>query len=172
MSSGPPTSIQIAADLAPSGQAVVSVLVHFAPHDLRPAWDSGAREHLGDRVMALIEPHAPGLSASVLARRVLTPIDIEERYGVSGGHIHHGEHALDQLLVRPAPGSVGSRTPVPGLYLSGSGSHPGGGLTCGPGARAAATILREGAGRDRPGAPRSRPVRRSRGISGPDRRPA
>jgi phytoene dehydrogenase-like protein len=129
-------------ELAPAGHAVVSILVHFAPYDLRPAWDDVQRERLASTVLSILEAHAPGASSSVVAQEVLTPVDLETRYGLSGGHIHHGEHSLDQRLVRPAPGCTGYRTPVEGLYLCGAGSHPGGGLTCVPGALAASTILR------------------------------
>jgi len=109
---------------------------------LRPAWDDDQRERLVSTVLSILEAHAPGVTSSVVAREVLTPVDLETRYGLSGGHIHHGEHSLDQRLVRPAPGCTGYRTPVEGLYLCGAGSHPGGGLTCIPGALAASTILR------------------------------
>jgi phytoene dehydrogenase-like protein len=81
------------------------------------------------------------VASSVVARRVLSPVDVETQYGVTHGQIHHGEQSLDQLLVRPVPGCSRYRTPVPGLFLCGSGSHPGGGLTCAPGALAARTIL-------------------------------
>lgn len=74
---------------------------------------------------------------------VLVPEDLEARYGLHGGHLHHGEHALDQLLVRPTPECVRYRTPIAGLWLCGSGSHPGGGLTCAPGEQAARAILAE-----------------------------
>jgi phytoene dehydrogenase-like protein len=72
---------------------------------------------------------------------VLAPPDLDHHYGLTGGQIHHGDHALDQLLVRPVPDCSRYRTPIRGLYLCGSGSHPGGGLTCAPGAHAARTIL-------------------------------
>ncbi len=127
--------------LAPPGAEVVSVLIHFAPYDLAPSWGRDERERLLDRVVELLELHAPRLSSSLVGRELLSPVDIERRYGCSGGQIHHGEHALDQLLVRPVPGCIGYRTPVPGLFLCGSGSHPGGGLTCAPGALAAGAIL-------------------------------
>jgi len=77
----------------------------------------------------------------VVATKVLVPVDLERRYALHGGHLHHGEHALDQLLVRPTPECVHYQTPVPGLWLCGSGSHPGGGLTCAPGEQAARAIL-------------------------------
>jgi phytoene dehydrogenase-like protein len=131
-----------APELAPPGHAVVSVLVHFAPYGLRDGWSDARRERLADRVLAILEQHAPGISAEVVAREVLSPVDLETRYGVSGGQIHHGEHGLDQRLVRPAPDCARYLTPLPGLFLCGSGSHPGGGLTCAPGALAAGAILR------------------------------
>jgi phytoene dehydrogenase-like protein len=130
-----------APDLAPAGHSVVSILVHFAPYELEGGWDDAQRKALGDRVVAILEKHAPGIGASVVGGDVLSPADIEKRYGATGGHIHHGEHALDQILIRPTPECVGYRTPLAGLYLCGSGSHPGGGLTCRPGALAAGAIL-------------------------------
>ncbi len=126
--------------LAPEGHAVVSVLVHFVPYDTNPDWDDAARKQLGDVVVGILDRHAPGIRGNVIAGRVLGPRDIEAKYSTSGGHIHHGEHGLDQVLVRPAPECVGYRTPIPGLFLCGSGSHPGGGLTCAPGRLAARCI--------------------------------
>jgi phytoene dehydrogenase-like protein len=120
-------------DRAPEGHAVLSVLVHFAPYDLDPAWNDAERERLGDRVMRILDRHLPGTSSNVVAGVVLAPPDIEERYGVTGGHIHHGEQALDQVLIRPTPECLSHATPVEGLYLCSGGTHPGGGLTCAPG---------------------------------------
>jgi len=127
--------------LAPPGHAVVSMLVHFVPFDLDGGWNEDQRERIGDRVVQLLEQHAPGVSSHVVARKMRSPLDIATHYGVTNGQIHHGEQSLDQLLVRPAPGCNRYRTPLPGLYLCGSGSHPGGGLTCAPGALAARAIL-------------------------------
>lgn len=127
--------------LAPEGHAVVSVTVYYVPHDRQGGWDESAREALGDRVVERLGRYDPQLPEHVVGREVLTPVDLEARYGIRGGELHHGEHSLDQLLVRPSPGCVHYRTPVPGLYLCGSGSHPGGGLTCAPGQRAAQAIL-------------------------------
>jgi phytoene dehydrogenase-like protein len=86
--------------------------------------------------------YAPGIGEAIVGHQVLTPFDLESIYGVSGGHLFHGEHATDQLVVRPTPECTGYRTPFEGLFLCGSGSHPGGGITCAPGALAARTILR------------------------------
>ncbi len=116
-----------------------SILVHFTPHDLATGWDASAREQLGDRVVELLAEQTRGLD--VVARQVLAPPDLAARYAIPGGSVHHGEHALDQMLLRPAAGCVGSRTPIRGLFLSGSGTHPGGGLTCLPGILAAKSIL-------------------------------
>jgi len=129
------------ATLAPREHAVVAVLAHGVPHTVDGGWDDARRARLGDRVVAMLEPHIPGLGASVVGREVLAPPDLERRYGLGGGQIQHGEHALDQLLVRPIPECVGYRTPIAGLFLAGGGSHPGGGLTCAPAALAARTIL-------------------------------
>jgi phytoene dehydrogenase-like protein len=128
-------------DLAPKGHGVASLLVHFAPYDLDPGWDEGERERLGDRAVEVLEGHAPGLSSAIKGRRILGPVDLEERYALTEGHVHHGEHSVDQLLIRPAPECSGYRTPVPGLFLCGGGTHPGGGLTCRPGSLAASAIL-------------------------------
>lgn len=127
--------------LAPEGHAVASILVHYAPYHREPEWDDAARDQLGDLVLDLLEAHAPGVRGSVVARQTLTPHDLEARYAIPGGHIHHGEHALDQILVRPVPECARYATPIRGLFLCGSGSHPGGGLTCAPGALAAAAML-------------------------------
>lgn len=127
--------------LAPEGAAVASVLVHFAPPAPAGGWTDERRERLGDRVVGLLERRAPGIAAVVVGRAVRTPADLASRYALPGGQIHHGEHALDQLLVRPAPECARYATPVAGLYLCGSGAHPGGGLTCRPGALAASAIL-------------------------------
>ena len=90
----------------------------------------------------MLEGAAPGTRSKILAREILSPVDLEQRYGLTGGHIHHGEHALDQLLsMRPTPALARYETPIAGLYLGGSGSHPGGGVTCQPGALAAQAIL-------------------------------
>jgi phytoene dehydrogenase-like protein len=128
--------------LAPPGHHVASILASFAPHDLAGGWTEERREALGDAVVAALERHAPALRDAIVAREVLAPPDLEERYGLTGGHLFHGDHALDQLLVRPVPECARYRTPIAGLFLGGSGSHPGGGITCGPGRLAAAAVLR------------------------------
>lgn len=128
--------------LAPAGHHVVSILASFAPYDLEGGWTDGQREALGEAVLRQLERHAPGVREKIVAREVLTPVDLEERYGVTGGQLHHIEPALDQLLfLRPSASAAGYRTPVPGLFLGGSGSHPGGGVNAAPGLLAAEAVL-------------------------------
>jgi phytoene dehydrogenase-like protein len=129
-------------DLAPPGHSVVSILVHFVPYSLQRPWDQDQIEKLGDTVVAALAHYAPGVNDAIAAREVLSPVDLEARYGLVKGHILHGEHALDQLISRPTPECARYHTPIRGLYLCGSGSHPGGGITCGPGALAASVIAK------------------------------
>ena len=129
--------------LAPAGKDVVSILAHAAPYNLDGGWTSEARARFGDAVVEALERVAPGTRDRIVAREVMTPVDLEARYGLTGGHIHHGEHALDQLLfMRPTSKLARYKTPIEGLYLGGSGSHPSGGVTCQPGALAAEAILK------------------------------
>jgi phytoene dehydrogenase-like protein len=129
--------------LAPAGKDVVSILAHAAPYNLKGGWTSEARTRFGDAVVEALERVAPGTRDRIVAREVMTPVDLEDQYGLTGGHIHHGEHALDQLLfMRPTPKLARYKTPIEGLYLGGSGSHPSGGVTCQPGALAAEAILK------------------------------
>jgi phytoene dehydrogenase-like protein len=128
--------------LAPSGQHVLSVYAQWMPYQLRGSDWHASREALGDLVVRTLATVAPDLPGAILAREVLTPLDLEQRYGLTGGHIFHGEHALDQLYaMRPVLGWAQHRTPVPGLFLGGAGTHPGGGVTGLPGAHAARAIL-------------------------------
>jgi phytoene dehydrogenase-like protein len=131
-------------ETAPDGCDVVSLLVHFAPLDLEGGWTPAARERLGAAVVAELERVAPGVSSSVVAREVLTPADLAERFGLDGGHIHHIEPSLDQLVMRPTMATMRFATPVHGLFLCGAGSHPGGGVTCAPGALGAEAIVAAG----------------------------
>ena len=111
------------------------VLAQWVPHDADP-------DAIGDLVVAELERHAPGIGSIVADRRVLTPALIERDFGLSGGHIHHVEPGLDQFFAwRPVLGLARYRLAVPGLYLCGSGAHPGGGVTGGPGQNAAREIL-------------------------------
>jgi len=128
-------------DLAPAGHEVVSIMVHYAPYQLEGGWNEAAREALGDTVVTELERYAPGLRDLIVAKEVLTPADIESRYGVTGGHIHHGEHALDQLITRPTPETAQYDSPFGGLFCCGGSCHPGGGVSGVPGALAARAIL-------------------------------
>jgi phytoene dehydrogenase-like protein len=121
---------------------VMSVLVHDTPYALRDGdWDHH-REPLGDLVQRTLEPYAPGFGGLVTARQVITPLDLERTYGLTGGHPDHAEQGLDQWFAwRPLLGSARYRLPLSGLYLCGSGAHPGGGVTGAPGENAAREIL-------------------------------
>ena len=128
--------------LAPTGQHVVSAYVQYAPYHLREGtWDA-AKDRLGDAVTRTIARYAPGFESSIVAREVITPRDLECTYGLTGGHIFHGELALDQFFVtRPLLGWARYATPIRNLFLCGSGTHPGTGLDGQSGANAAREIL-------------------------------
>jgi phytoene dehydrogenase-like protein len=131
--------------LAPKGAHVLSAYVQFAPYALRDRdWES-ARSALGHAAVSTIERRAPGLRSLVVGQQVITPLDLERDFGFTGGHIFHGELALDQLLtMRPLLGYGQYRTPIENLFLCSSGTHPGTGMTGGSGANAAREILRIG----------------------------
>jgi len=129
--------------LAPDGGHVMSVVAQYVPYRLADgAWDAAAREALGDRVVARLESVAPGISGLVTAREVLTPVDLEAEYGLTGGHPYHQEPGLDAWFAwRPLVGHARYRMPVAGLYLVGPGAHPGGGVTGAPAENAVKEIL-------------------------------
>ena len=130
------------ASMAPAGRHVMSVHVQYAPYHRRGGWD-GQADALASTVFDTLEPYAPGIRALVEHVQVFTPADLERTFGLTGGHIHHGELALDQLFtMRPTLGWADYTTPIRGLYLCGSGTHPGNGLTGGSGANAARRILK------------------------------
>ncbi len=130
--------------LAPAGKHVMSVHVQFAPYRLKTGSWPERRDELGDVVLKTLAEYAPDLPSLVLARQIITPLDLEETYGFTGGHIFHGELALDQLFtMRPLIGWARYRTPIRGVYLCGSGTHPGNGLTGLSGANAAREILKD-----------------------------
>jgi len=130
--------------LAPPGKHVMSIVVQFAPYKLKSGdWDS-QRAALGDAVVRTLAAYAPDLPGLILHRQVITPLDLEETYGLTGGHIFHGELSLDQVFtMRPLLGWARYRAPIQGLYLCGSGTHPGNGLTGLSGANAAREILED-----------------------------
>ena len=129
-------------ELAPAGHHVFSILAHWVPYDLDGGWGDEQRERLFERVMDTLARFAPASRELTVGHRVMTPVDLESIYGVAGGHLYHGEHSADQLLTRPTAECAQYATPFPGLYLCGSGSHPGGGITCAPGALAARAMLK------------------------------
>src|SRR5271166_5887691 len=130
--------------LAPAGKHVMSIYMQYAPYKLRDAdWDS-QREALGEIVIGALAEYAPELPGLIEAREVITPKDLEQTYGLTGGHIFHGELALDQLFtMRPLLNWAQYRTPIANLYLCGSGTHPGTGLNGMSGANAAREILKD-----------------------------
>lgn len=135
------------ATLAPAGHHVVSILASYAPHDVLGGWTAPRRAALLETVLATLERHAPGVRQRLVASELLTPADLESRYALTGGQLHHGEPALDQLLVlRPTPSAARYATSVRGLYLGGSGSHGGGGVNCAAGVLAAAAAAAATAG--------------------------
>jgi phytoene dehydrogenase-like protein len=130
--------------LAPAGKQVMSIYMQFAPYRLRQGDWLQHRDALADTIIKTLAAYAPDLPGKILARHILTPKDLEETYGLTGGHPFHGELALDQIFaVRPLLGWARYRTPVKGLYLCGSGTHPGNGLNGASGANAVREILKD-----------------------------
>jgi phytoene dehydrogenase-like protein len=131
--------------LAPEGQHVLSIYLHCAPRHLRDAVWADQRDALYRAAMQVLEPHAPRLESLVLASEVITPEDLERDWGLSGGHIFHGEPSLDQSwIARPLLGWAHHRTPIDRLFLASAGTHPGGGLTGASGWLAAEAVRRAG----------------------------
>jgi len=132
------------ASLAPPGKHILTCFVQYVPYRLRDGnWDE-KRDLLGDRVVKKISEYAPNVPGAIVARQVLTPLDLERTYGLTEGNIFHGDLRLDQLFfMRPVPGWSQYRTPIDGLYLCGAGAHPGGGVTGAPGRNAAHQALRD-----------------------------
>jgi phytoene dehydrogenase-like protein len=129
--------------LAPPGQHVMSIYMQYAPYKLKDSdWES-QRKALGETVVKIIAQYAPNLPQSILRHQIITPKDLEDTYGLTGGHIFHGELALDQFFtMRPLLDWARYRTPIERLFLCGSGTHPGIGLTGGSGANAAREIIK------------------------------
>ena len=130
--------------LCPPGRHVMSIYVQFAPYTLlgNADWHT-VRDQLATTVLRTLERYSPGIWNVIEHRQVLTPVDLEERYGLTRGHIFHGEPALDQLFtMRPVLGWAQYRTPIEGLFLCGAGTHPGGGITGAPGKNAAREIIK------------------------------
>ena len=129
--------------IAPEGKHVLSAHVMYVPYELKAGWTDDDRNAIYERSLAVLECCAPGLRSQVIAGEFLTPQDIEHEFQVTGGHWHHTEFAMDQMLMmRPTYEAAQYSTPLDGLYLCGAGSHPGGDLTGAPGHNAAQEILR------------------------------
>jgi phytoene dehydrogenase-like protein len=131
--------------LAPPGRHVASLFCQHTAYDLPDgrSWQA-CREEVADLMIATVDRHAPGFAASVIARQIYSPVDLEETFGLTGGDIFHGALGLDQLFsARPLLGYADYRGALPGLYLCGSGAHPGGGVTAAPGHNAAREIVRD-----------------------------
>jgi phytoene dehydrogenase-like protein len=129
--------------LAPPGRHIMGIFLQYAPYTLREGtWDE-LREPFGDRVISLIEEYVPNIRSIIEHRQVLSPLDLERCFGITGGNIFHGEMSLDQMFVmRPVAGWARYRTPIQGLYLCGSGAHPGGGVMGAPGYNCAREMLK------------------------------
>lgn len=128
--------------LVTEGRHVMTCFVQYLPYRLAGGNWEERRDELGERVTGIIGCYAPNVPASVVARRVYTPFDLEQTFGITEGNIFHGDISLDQLFfMRPLPGWSRYRTPIDGLYLCGAGTHPGGGVTGAPGYNAAWRIL-------------------------------
>ncbi|MES2002468.1 MAG: NAD(P)/FAD-dependent oxidoreductase [Pseudomonadota bacterium] len=129
--------------LAPKGKHVASLFCQHFRFNLGPgrSWDS-EREQAADAIVATVDGHAPGFAKSVLGRQIHSPLDLERRFGLIGGDIFHGKMGIDQLFsARPLIGHADYRMPLKGLYLCGSGAHPGGGVTGAPGHNAARAVI-------------------------------
>ncbi len=131
--------------LAPGDRHMLTCFVQYLPYKLHEGSWAEKRETLGDQVTELIGQFAPNVPASVIARRVLTPVDLEAQFGITEGNIFHGDISLEQMFfMRPLPQWSQYQSPIQGLYLCGAGTHPGGGVTGAPGYNAAHAILQSG----------------------------
>jgi phytoene dehydrogenase-like protein len=130
--------------VAPPGKHVMSCFVQYAPYHLAEGtWDD-QRDDFGDTVINTLAEHAPNLPSLILHRQVLTPLDLEREFGLTEGNIFQGELTLEQLFfLRPVPGWAEYRTPIAGLYMCGSATHPGGGIMGAPGKNAAGRVLKD-----------------------------
>ncbi|MFN8846827.1 MAG: phytoene desaturase family protein [Bdellovibrionales bacterium] len=138
-----PTSVDNT--LAPAGQHVMNMFVQYGPYNLKngQTWDQ-IKDSFADRCVEIMNEYAPNFKNSILHRQVISPLDMEREYSITGGSLFHGRMSLDQMFhMRPVPGYANYRTPVQNLYLCGSGAHPGGGVMGTPGLNAAQEILKD-----------------------------
>ncbi|MEO8098410.1 MAG: NAD(P)/FAD-dependent oxidoreductase [Acidobacteriota bacterium] len=130
--------------LAPDGRHIMGIFLQYAPYTLKDTTWEEEREPYSQRILDVIEEYCPNIRDIVVERQTLSPYDLEQRFGITGGNIFHGEMSVDQMFVmRPLAGSANYRTPVRGLYLCGSGAHPGGGVMGAPGHNCAREILKD-----------------------------
>ena len=130
--------------LAPEGKHLLSMFVQYAPYKLKDGpWTQARRDEFADRCFDIVEQYAPGFKSSVLERQILTPLDIEEKFGLTGGNIFQGTMPFHNLyMFRPVPGYANYRTPLKNLFMCGSAAHPGGGVMGAPGWNAAREMLK------------------------------
>lgn len=129
--------------MAPNGGHVLSAVVQYAPYDLQGGWTDAARNAFSRHVVQALGKYAPDIESRITSEELLTPVDIESEFRISGGHWHHADLAFDQFMfVRPVAGSAQYQLPVDGLYLCGAGAHPGGGVSGAAGRNAARAVLR------------------------------
>jgi len=130
-------------DCAPDGRATLSVHVHGVPHELKGGWTDGSRSQLREQILTCLEPLIPDLRSCLVADELLTPVELEQGFGLRGGHIYGGEQVLDQLWVqRPSLALCRYESPVEGLFMGGAANHPGGPFVGGAGVLAARRALR------------------------------
>ncbi len=131
--------------IAPPGKHIMCIFAQYAPYTLKDAvWDQAMKDQFADRCLDALAEYAPNIREIILHRQVISPLDLEQEYGLTGGNIFHGEMDPDQLFfMRPVAGWAKYRTPIRNLYLCGSGTHPGGGVMGAPGYNAAREILRD-----------------------------
>jgi phytoene dehydrogenase-like protein len=134
--------------IAPPGKHIMCIFAQYAPYKLKDAdWDS-IKDDFADRCIDALADYAPNIRSLILHRQVISPVDLEREYSLTGGNIFHGDMTLDQLFfMRPVAGWAKYRTPIDGLYMCGSGTHPGGGVMGAPGYNAAREILSDWRGR-------------------------
>ena len=131
------------ASLAPAGKHVLSAHIMYVPYRLKGGWTAAARSQICERAIDTIAQYAPRIREQIIHQELLTPADLEENFRVTGGHWHHTEFAMDQMLMmRPTYEAAQYSTPIPGLFLCGAGCHPGGDIMGGAGHNAAREILR------------------------------
>jgi phytoene dehydrogenase-like protein len=130
--------------VAPPGKHLISMFIQYAPYKLKEGnWDE-IKDRFADRCFDILNEYAPNFKQSVIDRQIITPLDLERRFGLTGGNIFQGAMTLNQLFfLRPVAGWAGYKTPIRGLYLCGAAAHPGGGVMGACGLNAAREILRD-----------------------------